>query len=148
MQILWWLMLNNQCVPCCSERSVTNSTPPTDCCHCNPDTGECINSSVAGKRRIAEWGALHTVPSAQSAPSVAVVTLAVCAAAVGLFITVLVVLQAHSPREQKTRKTSARGVEYSRLPCTDDVGVTVLTSCTDQERPIECEHEPLLEHST
>ncbi|CAG4943232.1 unnamed protein product [Parnassius apollo] len=31
-------------------------------------TGECIHSSVACKRRIAEWGALHTAESERPAP--------------------------------------------------------------------------------
>uniref|UniRef100_A0A336LJV0 furin n=1 Tax=Culicoides sonorensis TaxID=179676 RepID=A0A336LJV0_CULSO len=41
--------LNNQCVPCCPT-----DTLPEDqsCCHCDKDTGGCINSSPAGKRRI------------------------------------------------------------------------------------------------
>ncbi|KAG5680505.1 hypothetical protein PVAND_010012 [Polypedilum vanderplanki] len=42
--------LNNQCVPCCA----TDATPEDQsCCHCDKDTGDCINSSPAGKRRIA-----------------------------------------------------------------------------------------------
>ncbi|XP_075157350.1 furin-like protease 2 isoform X2 [Haematobia irritans] len=42
--------LNNQCVPCCA-----NDASPEDqsCCHCDKDTGGCINASPAGKRRIA-----------------------------------------------------------------------------------------------
>ncbi|XP_039291370.1 furin-like protease 2 [Nilaparvata lugens] len=38
--------LNNQCVPCCTRQSQQN------CCSCDKDTGECHNSSPAGKRRI------------------------------------------------------------------------------------------------
>lgn len=55
--------------------------------------GECINSSVAGKRRIAEWGAMHTESSQHTLPGVATVVIAVCAVAATLFITVLMVLQ-------------------------------------------------------
>uniref|UniRef100_A0A1A9VBT7 Furin-like cysteine-rich domain-containing protein n=1 Tax=Glossina austeni TaxID=7395 RepID=A0A1A9VBT7_GLOAU len=42
--------LNNQCVPCCP-----NDASPEDqsCCHCDKDTGGCMNASPAGKRRIA-----------------------------------------------------------------------------------------------
>lgn len=55
--------------------------------------GECINSSVAGKRRIAEWGALHTVASERIAPGVSSVALTVFAAAAAVFLAVLFVLQ-------------------------------------------------------
>ncbi|XP_012158816.1 furin-like protease 2 isoform X2 [Ceratitis capitata] len=42
--------LNNQCVPCCP----TDASPEDQsCCHCDKDTGGCINASPAGKRRIA-----------------------------------------------------------------------------------------------
>ncbi|XP_036319239.1 furin-like protease 2 isoform X3 [Rhagoletis pomonella] len=42
--------LNNQCVPCCP----TDAAPEDQsCCHCDKDTGGCINASPAGKRRIA-----------------------------------------------------------------------------------------------
>lgn len=54
-------------------------------------SGECINSSVAGKRRIAEWSALHTESvdvgggwggSAGALLAVCAVVAAVCLAAV------------------------------------------------------------------
>ncbi|XP_059609032.1 furin-like protease 2 [Phlebotomus argentipes] len=41
--------LNNQCVPCCASDAAPDDQT---CCHCNKDTGGCINSSPAGKRRI------------------------------------------------------------------------------------------------
>ncbi|KPJ13742.1 Furin-like protease 2 [Papilio machaon] len=83
--------LNNQCVPCCSERGAYGNSSASECCHCNMDTGECINSSVAGKRRIAEWGALQRERA--PAPSAAAVALTVCAAAAAVFLAVLFVLQ-------------------------------------------------------
>ncbi|CAG9791010.1 unnamed protein product [Diatraea saccharalis] len=136
--------LNNQCVPCCAVGGAANSTAPTECCHCHPETGECINSSVAGKRRIAEWSALHTAPSAHSSPAPTLVTLGVVAAALVLFLSVLFVLQMFSkPGEKRTR---SRGVDYSPLACTDDSEVTTLPSRSHCTR--EGSHQPLLEHST
>lgn len=145
--------LNNQCVPCCTDRGTTTS-PGTECCHCHPETGECINSSVAGKRRIAEWGALHTVENARStsAPSAAAITVMVCLSAGALFFVVLMILQWRSPRDKRTR---TRGLVYSPLAYNDDGKVVVLaphtafpSSESRTEELHEHEDEPLLEHST
>lgn len=71
-----------------------------------------------------------------------------------MLLIVLISPQAHSPREQQPKRTRDRGVVYSPLACTDDGDVAVLTSRTafpTRERETErgeCEHEPLLEHST
>ncbi|KAM3965420.1 furin-like protease 2 isoform 1-T2 [Aphomia sociella] len=147
--------LNNQCVPCCSERGTpTNTSGTTDCCHCHPDTGECINASVAGKRRIAEWSALHTAPKSHAVPSVAAVTLSICAVAAGLFLAVLLVLQMRSPRESRLYSRSGRGAVYSPLACSDDGEIAVLHAHTafparepQTDPKEEHEKEPLLEHS-
>ncbi|CAG4943198.1 unnamed protein product [Parnassius apollo] len=61
-------------------------------CHPECPQGECINSSVACKRCIAEWGALHTAERERLAPSVAAVTLTMCAAAATVFFAALFVL--------------------------------------------------------
>ncbi|CAH0718190.1 unnamed protein product, partial [Brenthis ino] len=142
--------LNNQCVQCCSERGVSvNSTSTPDCCHCHPDTGECINSSVAGKRRITEWGTLQT-PSENSSSSIALVAivaaLAITVLAAGLFAT-------QGRRSQKSRSVSrTKGPLYSPLACTDD-DVTVLGTHTnfpvyEQTDKHTQESEPFLKHST
>lgn len=60
----------------------------------------------------------------------------------------------HSPREQKPKRSRDRGVVYSPLACTDegDAGLTSRTAfparMKETEISTECEHEPLLEHST
>ncbi|CAH2087558.1 unnamed protein product [Euphydryas editha] len=135
--------LNNQCVQCCSERALsTNSTPLPDCCHCHPDTGECINSSVAGKRRIPEWSALHTAQSASAPHSLASAVVAFAALAIVVFVVAMIVIQTRSSRKPPNR---SKGAYYSPLACADDADVTALGSRT---LPVELEHEPLLEHST
>ncbi|XP_063830138.1 furin-like protease 2 isoform X3 [Ostrinia nubilalis] len=138
--------LNNQCVPCCAERGNTASTTPApDCCHCHPDTGDCINSSGAGKRRIAEWSALQSNSEwSPSGPPATVVTLAVCAAALMVFLSVLFVLQMRTPRQPKSR---SRGVVYSPLACTDEGDVAFLATTCPTKSPGP-EQKPLLEHST
>ncbi|KAJ2949490.1 hypothetical protein O0L34_g15413 [Tuta absoluta] len=141
--------LNNQCVPCCGgQGEAKNSTTAPDCCHCHPDTGDCINSSVAGKRRIAEWGALHTEASEGALPSVLTIVVAVCAAAASVFFMVLMVLQVRSNLEPQGRR---RGAVYTPLALNDDRDVTVLK--THGVYPVrdsneQSEQESLLEHAT
>ncbi|XP_047532266.1 furin-like protease 2 isoform X1 [Vanessa atalanta] len=138
--------LNNQCVRCCSERGIAaNATALPDCCHCHPDTGECINSSVAGKRRIPEWSALHTAQSDATPHALASVVAAVAALAVTVFIVAMIVTQ--QMRRSQQPQSRSKGAYYSPLACTDEGDVTVLGSRTTF--PVsEYEQEPLLEHST
>ncbi|XP_041980704.1 furin-like protease 2 isoform X2 [Aricia agestis] len=146
--------LNNQCVRCCSE-----STKSSDCCHCHPETGECINSS-AEKRRIAEWGALHTAEGDRElgASSLALAAVATVAA---VALVVIVVTQIRKTRSSNVR---VHGAVYSPLACNDDGDAllkhTAFPVCERdgeharerdgehvRERACEHEDEPLLEHS-
>lgn len=70
---------------------------------------------MAGKRRIAEWSALHAAPHTTGAPRAAVVTLAVCAAAVGLFVAVLMVSQVIPIRLSMDVHTNKNAHKHSRL---------------------------------
>ncbi|KAG7300344.1 Furin-like protease 2, partial [Plutella xylostella] len=134
--------LNNQCVPCCS-----NSTAGRDCCHCNVETGDCINSSPAGKRRIAEPSALRAATAQQpAAASAGAAVVAVAAVAATLFLLVLLALQARSGRRDP-QSERAKGVVYSPLACADDADVAVLTSRTAFPTK-DGEEESLLEHCT
>ncbi|KAG8225591.1 hypothetical protein J437_LFUL006683 [Ladona fulva] len=94
--------LDNQCVPCCSE-----GVSPPDCCQCEQETGECLNSSPGGKRRTAaaaDGGEASPVVGAQDsstlrlAPFTTVTALAIggCATVVVLFGLIFAVLQVHS----------------------------------------------------
>ncbi|XP_047506706.1 furin-like protease 2 [Pieris napi] len=147
--------LNNQCVPCCSESNqAANSTPAStpDCCHCHPDTGDCINSSVAGKRRIAEWGALQSANDTPAKTPLNPGMMLLVFIAAGTIVVGLMAVQLQWTKRQ--RRDSKQGAIYSPLACSDDGDVTVFASRTAVpvcERDSECldhEHESLLEHST
>lgn len=145
--------LNNRCVRCCPENTTpANETLTPDCCPCNSITGECINSSPAGKRRIAEAVPYRSMNVQSSSASGAVgFLLAVCGAAATIFLIVFIALQSRSSRE-----SLSRGAKYSRLSSSDgDVtGLTQKTSLLTfadlgpQEQSQEHEDEPLLEHCT
>lgn len=143
--------LNSQCVPCCTDSSQARATSQKDCCQCHPDTGECINSSNAGKRRIAEWSALKSPPSEHTLPSVAAVVLTVSVTGATLFLVVLMMLQWRSRPEESTKRS--RGIDYTRLACTDEE-VTVLparaslTARESKRGDLGLEQEPLLIQST
>ncbi|CAO1381843.1 unnamed protein product [Diamesa hyperborea] len=133
--------LNNQCVPCCT----TDATPEDQsCCHCDKDTGDCINSSPAGKRRIAAEkqlsqladeanlyggdaalleGSIDTFSSSNSnqntsntpLASVTVVAIAICSVIAIVFVTIFTVLQRNS------RKSSYTGIKYNKLNTDNNV---------------------------
>ncbi|XP_049311526.1 furin-like protease 2 isoform X2 [Bactrocera dorsalis] len=123
--------LNNQCVPCCP----TDAAPEDQsCCHCDKDTGGCINASPAGKRRIAaaaeqqQFGSAYSGGlyggfldedasgnggsffSRMSSPLTAItaVAVAVCLAIVTIVVVVFAVLQ---------RSSNARdAIRYNKIP--------------------------------
>ncbi|XP_038221836.1 furin-like protease 2 [Zerene cesonia] len=138
--------LNNQCVRCCTDRGVdTNLTATQDCCHCHPDTGDCINSSAASKRRIAQWGALKSPSETRTKPSLSPAMLVVVVAIAGIVVAGLMVVQLRFTKRQ--RRASTQGAVYSPLACGDDGDVTVLAASTPCPAAAEPESEPLLEHS-
>lgn len=123
--------LNNQCVPCC-----TSDATPEDqsCCHCDKDTGDCINSSPAGKRRIAAEkqlsqladeansyngdaalldGSIDSAGSTDQIKSpvafVALVGVAICSGFVIVFVTIFTVLQ------KNKRQSAYEGIRYDKL---------------------------------
>uniref|UniRef100_A0A1B6GHW2 furin n=2 Tax=Proconiini TaxID=565685 RepID=A0A1B6GHW2_9HEMI len=106
--------LNNQCVPCCTQ------TNTHDCCSCDKDTGECHNSSPAGKRRITSEQAeranadeieaqrLQAAQRFSAFVPITAVAVSVCVAGVIVFTLVFVILQVRSQQSQR------RG--YSKVP--------------------------------
>ncbi|XP_034833385.1 furin-like protease 2 isoform X2 [Maniola hyperantus] len=141
--------LNNQCVRCCSELGIlANSTSTPDCCHCNPDTGECRSSSIAGKRRNSESAALHTVASERAPTSF--LNLVIAAGVVALLVLSVMMVQLRRSRQKP--QVRSKGAIYSPLACNDERDVAVLGSRTtflaSDGEPERNEHEPLLEHST
>ncbi|XP_028894681.1 furin-like protease 2 [Zeugodacus cucurbitae] len=127
--------LNNQCVPCCP----TDAAPEDQsCCHCDKDTGGCINASPAGKRRTAaaaeqqQFGSAYSGGlyggfldenvsgssggyfSRMSSPLTAItaVVVAVCLAIVTIVVVVFAVLQ---------RSSNARdAIRYNKIPNKSD----------------------------
>jgi proprotein convertase subtilisin/kexin type 5 len=153
-------------VPCCA----TNATPEDQsCCHCDKDTGDCINSSPAGKRRIpigverqltenADESSFYSgdlssflTGSTSSSNSdvgaqspvffVTVVTLSVCCLIVIVFVVIFSVLQRNS------RKSTYTGIKYNKLNQNASVSTammaTPLTSATSKKfvMPVDCDIE-------
>lgn len=135
--------LNNQCVPCCTQKG------QQDCCPCDPATGGCQNSSPAGKRRIAagsdpiEGSAFfqeqNSADAHQSTSFTTVTALAVggCVAVVVLFGVIFAVLQVSSHMH---RPSWWRGEGYEKLPKLDTTtGVSLSQECdlTEEEEDDE-----------
>lgn len=121
--------LNNQCVPCCASDA---SPEDQSCCHCDKETGGCINSSPAGKRRIgaeqqllqfgeeaansaSDSNAAETSDSSlrrflqgASPSAVTVVAVSGCLLIVTLFAIIFTVLQ-------KRNRNVYTGVRYNKL---------------------------------
>lgn len=129
--------LNNQCVPCCT------SPNQQDCCHCDKTTGECQNSSPAGKRRIAigvEQGGesnmaairgdtvTHVHPH-QSMSFTTVTAMAVggCVSVVILFAIIFTVLQMKSQPWRKSWWTAEGYEKLSTRQCKVDIDKISLT---------------------
>lgn len=142
--------LNNQCVPCCP----TDALPEDQsCCHCDKDTGGCINSSPAGKRRIAigaeqqfgddglfgnsdeSNGALNNVGSIYT--TITAITVAACLLIVTVFVIIFAALQRNSYRSHtnvkynklsKGKKVSGSGTTTVAIPSGDDDSAPMMAS--------------------
>ncbi|XP_055845205.1 furin-like protease 2 isoform X2 [Episyrphus balteatus] len=118
--------LNNQCVPCCP----TDSTPEDQsCCHCDKESGGCINASPAGKRRIAagaeqqfgspynsfDDGSSNGVLSRVGSPLTTITAIAVagCLLIVTVFAVIFAILQRSS---NNSLNKNHNGVRYNKLP--------------------------------
>ncbi|RZF35824.1 hypothetical protein LSTR_LSTR006282 [Laodelphax striatellus] len=113
--------LNNQCVPCCTRQNQQN------CCSCDKETGECHNSSPAGKRRITVEQAarenidealqlqLHAAGDPSSSSSTSPLTLLLTSgnAVVALCVCAVVVMVIIVSVQMKS-KSPGRG--YSKIP--------------------------------
>ncbi|KAK6644158.1 Furin-like protease 2 [Polyplax serrata] len=132
---------NNQCVPCCTQADQQN------CCHCDKETGECMSSSPAGKRRIAA----SAEPGGYSSPltgsensfslnSVTVLVVTFCGATVLLFGVIFTILQIRSRSWWSQPEDSG----YVKVPL-NSLGER--TGCLDKitltEEMSESEEEPL-----
>lgn len=124
--------LNNQCVPCCP----TDASPDDQsCCHCDKDTGQCINASPAGKRRIAAGaeqqfgnndgynmglsdGEPTGVLSQVVSPFTTITAIAVagCLMIVTIFAIIFAILQRNSYSPKGASKRTHTGVRYNKLP--------------------------------
>lgn len=124
--------LNNQCVPCCP----TDASPEDQsCCHCDKDTGRCINASPAGKRRIAvgaeqqfgsndgggyglDDGEPTGVLSHVGSPLTTITAIAVagCLLIVTIFAVIFAVLQRNSYSTKGSTRRTHTGVRYNKLP--------------------------------
>jgi len=131
-------------VPCCP----TDALPEDQsCCHCDKDTGGCINSSPAGKRRIAigaeqqfgddgtfgnndeSKGALANVGSLYT--TITAIAVAACLLIVTVFVIIFATLQRNSYRSHtnvkynklsKGKRSSGSATTTLAIPSGDDYG--------------------------